>query len=199
MVNIPVPRALLRQQQQPAPPGAGGAPPPQGQQQQQAPARPQQRPPTPGSLRRERRALVRAREERIRDLGGLLLEMYKREHFREDLYLEQCAEIITMEDRIRDVDERLAMATRQTMTEAERCACGAPLVWGAHFCANCGRPVGEAAVVACANCGAPLPADASFCPSCGRTAEAAEPRAQGASGQEDTVQVHSQAAGTEGR
>jgi uncharacterized Zn finger protein (UPF0148 family) len=201
MVNIPVPRlAGLRRQQLPQQPGAEGEQPPQQGQEQPPPPR-QQRPPTPGQLRRERRALVRAREERIRDLGGLLLEMYKREHFREDLYLEQCAEIISMEDRIRDVDERLAMATRQTMTEADRCACGAPLVWGAHFCANCGRPVGEQPVVACANCGSPLPADASFCPTCGRPAEAAEPPAQQASatGQEETVEVSPQAADSQGR
>jgi double zinc ribbon protein len=194
MVNIPVPRALVRRpQQQPGQPGADGEPPPQPPQQQPSG---RQRPPTPGQLRRERRALVRAREDRIRDLGGLLLEMYKREHFREDLYLEQCAEIVSMEDRIRDVDERLAMATRQTMTDADRCACGAPLVWGAHFCANCGRPVGEQAVVACANCGSPLPADASFCPSCGRPAEPAESQAAG--GSEDTAQVSPQA-DTQGR
>ena len=158
----------------------------------------QPRPPTPGQLRRERRALVRAREERVRDLGGLLLEMYKREHFREDLYREQSAEIVAMEDRIRDLDERLAAATRQTLSEADRCACGAPLVWGAHFCANCGRSVGEQTVVACANCGASLPAEASFCPSCGRPAEAAEQKPT-TSGKEDTVQLSSGAAGSQGR
>ena len=37
-----------------------------------------------------------------------------------------------------------------------RCECGAPLLWGSHFCANCGRPVGAEPVVACANCGHPL-------------------------------------------
>lgn len=136
----------------------------------------QERPPTPGHLRRERRALVRAREERIRDLGGLLLEMYKRDQFRQDLYLEQSAEIVSMEDRIREIDEMVAAATRRTLSEANRCTCGAPLVWGAHFCANCGRPVGEAPVVACAHCGAPLPAESSFCASCGRPAEPAEPQ-----------------------
>jgi hypothetical protein len=207
MVSIPVPRRFAHlakqpQTQQPGPEGQDGVPPDQEPQQpQQAPPPRQQRPPTPGQLRRERRALVRAREERIRDLGGLLLEMYKREHFREDLYLEQCAEIVSIEDRVRELDERIGMATRQTMTDANRCACGAPLVWGAHFCANCGRPVGEAAVVVCANCGSPLPAEASFCPSCGRQAEAAE--SQGAGRQpgasDETVQVTPQAADSQGR
>jgi predicted amidophosphoribosyltransferase len=43
--------------------------------------------------------------------------------------------------------------------------------WGSHFCANCGRPVGGEAVIACRGCGHPLPADAGFCASCGRPAE----------------------------
>jgi RNA polymerase subunit RPABC4/transcription elongation factor Spt4 len=191
MVKIPS-LSGLRRQQQPSPSGDEDAQPAQQAQMRQP------RPPTPGQLRRERRALVRAREERVRDLGGLLLEMYKREHFREDLYLEQSAEIVAMEDRIRDLDDRLAAATRQTLSEADRCACGAPLVWGAHFCANCGRSVGEQTIVACANCGASLPAEASFCPSCGRPAEAAEQKPT-TSGKEDTVQLSSGTAGSQGR
>ena len=150
-------------------PGAGEA------SQEAAPPRPQQgRPPTPGQVRRERRALVRAREDRIRDLGGLLLEAYKRDRLKPELFFEQSAEIVSIEERIQELDGALASLTRRTMAEANRCACGAPLVWGAHFCANCGRPVGEAAVVACAHCGNPLPAEATFCSNCGRPAEPAE-------------------------
>ena len=150
-------------------PGAGDA------SQEAAPPPPQQgRPPTPGQVRRERRALVRAREDRIRDLGGLLLEAYKRDRLKPELFFEQSAEIVSIEERIQELDGALASLTRRTMAEANRCACGAPLVWGAHFCANCGRPVGEAAVVACAHCGNPLPAEATFCSNCGRPAEPAE-------------------------
>jgi hypothetical protein len=132
------------------------------------------RPPTPGQVRRERRALIRAREVRIRDVGGLLLEMYKRDRLRPELVYDQCAEIVSLEDRIAELDAALASLTRRS--SGARCTCGAPLVWGAHFCANCGRPAGEA-VVACAHCGHPLPAEASFCANCGRAAEAAEPAA----------------------
>jgi Double zinc ribbon len=144
--------------------------------QQGAPPQPaqQRRPPTPGQVRRERRALVRAREDRIRDLGGLMLEMYKRDRLKPELFFEQCAEIVSIEERIQELDGALAALTRRTMAEANRCACGAPLVWGAHFCANCGRPVGEAPVVVCAHCGNPLPAEATFCSNCGRPAEPAE-------------------------
>src|SRR6266540_4156897 len=133
-----------------------------------------QRLPAPGAVRRERRALVRAREDRIRDLGGLMLEMYKRDRLKPELFYEQCAEIISIEERIQELDGALASLTQRTLADANRCTCGAPLVPGAHFCANCGRAVGEAAVVVCAHCGNPLPAEATFCSNCGRPAEPAE-------------------------
>jgi rubrerythrin len=119
------------------------------------------------------------REERLRDLGGLALEMYRRDQFREDLLLEQCAELMTLEERLHELDQLLATATavRQTPRGA-RCACGAPILYGSHFCANCGRPVEGAgsAPAACPSCGGPLAADAKFCPTCGYTlAEAEQP------------------------
>jgi hypothetical protein len=127
--------------------------------------------PSPGALRRERRAILRAREERIRDLGGLVLEMYRHDSFREDLVNEQCQEVVGLELRLQELDSMLEAATTARRAPAARCACGAPTVWGSHFCANCGRPVGETPVVACTTCGHPLPADASFCASCGSAAE----------------------------
>jgi hypothetical protein len=132
---------------------------------------PQGRLPSPGVLRRERRALVRTREERIRDLGGLMLEMYRRDRFRQDLLVEQCLEVVTIEERLREIDSLLEVADaarRQGL--GVRCQCGAPILWGSHFCANCGRPVGEEPIVSCPNCGNALAADARFCPSCGATA-----------------------------
>ena len=124
--------------------------------------------PSPGVLRRERRALVRTREERIRDLGGLMLEMYRRDQFKQDLLIEQCLEVISIEERLREIDgllEQTAEARRAGV--GVRCTCGAPIQWGSHFCANCGRPVGEEPVVACPNCGSAIPADAQFCAHCG--------------------------------
>jgi Double zinc ribbon len=120
-------------------------------------------------LRRERRAILKAREEQIRDLGGLTLEMYRRSSFRDDLLIERCHEIVALEERLQELDSMLtsvASARRAPTT----CDCGAPIPWGSHFCANCGRPAGPAPVVVCANCGHPLPADAKFCASCGREA-----------------------------
>jgi DNA-directed RNA polymerase subunit RPC12/RpoP len=135
------------------------------------------RAPSPGALRRERRAILKAREERIRDLGGLTLEMYRRSSFRDQLLIEQCREIVALEQRLHELDsmlEAVATAGRAPST----CECGAPVPWGSHFCANCGRPVGSDAVVACEGCGHPLPADASFCANCGRPAETSDDDAE---------------------
>jgi hypothetical protein len=134
-----------------------------------APAVDQARRPLPptGQLRRERRALLRRREERIRDLGGVVLEMVRRDEFREDLVYEQAAELIGLEDRLYELEALLTAATGvRRAPPSARCPCGAPVLWGQHFCANCGRPAGDA-VVACASCGHALPADAKFCASCG--------------------------------
>ena len=126
--------------------------------------------PPAGQLRRERRGLLREREDRIRDLGGVVLEMVRRDEFREDLVYEQAAELIGLEDRLHELELLLTAATGVHRTApTARCTCGAPLLWGQHFCANCGRPAGDA-IVACTSCGHALPADAKFCAGCGTVA-----------------------------
>jgi hypothetical protein len=115
---------------------------------------------------------MKAREDLLRDLGGLAMEMYRREQFREDLLAEHARDIANLEIRLHELDSMLAAAAAGRRATASRCECGAPIIWGSHFCANCGRPVGEEAVVSCSECGHPLPADAEFCPSCGASAEA---------------------------
>lgn len=101
------------------------------------------RPPAPpvGELRRERRALMRLREQRLRDLGGLALEMYRRDRFRESLLLERCAELIGLEARIHELDALLRSPRGRERRRSARCECGAPLLWGSRFCANCGSPI----------------------------------------------------------
>jgi len=140
---------------------------------QDVPSQLVRRAPSPGALRRERRAILKAREERIRDLGGLTLEMYRRSTFRDELLIEGCREIVALEQRINDLDAMLASAA-STRRAPTACECGAPVPWGSHFCANCGRPVGSQPVIACENCGHPLPADAKFCAGCGREAGPAD-------------------------
>lgn len=90
-------------------------------------------------LRRERKALLGAREARLRDLGGLALEMYKRDRFVASLVVERCAELVAIEARIHEIDALLEGTTG--LKGGAVCVCGAPLLLGARFCATCGRQV----------------------------------------------------------
>jgi hypothetical protein len=96
--------------------------------------------PPAAELRRERRGLLQVREERIRDLGGVVLEMYRQDAFRESLLIELCAEIAAIEERLRELD----MLLDARRPPAARCECGSPLFWGARFCPSCGRQVAAA-------------------------------------------------------
>jgi hypothetical protein len=126
-------------------------------------------------VRRERRALMRERESRIRDLGGLMLEMYRRDQFREDLIVEHCAQAMGVENRIHELESSLMRASSRRATPGQQCSCGAPLLFGARFCAGCGRPTELAAAgEKCARCGQPLVALAGFCASCGAAVGEAE-------------------------
>jgi uncharacterized protein YjiS (DUF1127 family) len=101
--------------------------------------------PPASQLRRERRSLLRAREEALRDLGGLMLEMYRRDQFRQDLLVDRCTGLLALDERLSELDTLLAAAVSRGHTRpAARCECGAPLFWGAKFCGQCGRPVGAA-------------------------------------------------------
>ena len=101
--------------------------------------------PPAGQLRRERRALLQLREQRLRDLGGLMLEMYRRDQFRQDLLVDRCTELQQLEERLADLDALLAAAVSRGRTRpSARCECGAPVFWGSKFCQQCGRPVAEA-------------------------------------------------------
>ena len=139
--------------------------------QDEPPPAPRRAVPPASELRRERRALLQAREERIRDLGGLAFEMYRRDSFREHLLYEQCTEIAGIDERLLELDALL----EHRRPPAARCTCGAVLVWGSRFCANCGRQVSGRPLAACAACGHALPADARFCPACATPADADAP------------------------
>ena len=100
-------------------------------------------PPVPRELRRERKSLLHVREERLRDLGGLALEMYKRDRFNAGLVVEHCAELVAIEARVHEIDALLDGSSRLRRGSAT-CVCGAPFLLGARFCATCGRPAAEA-------------------------------------------------------
>lgn len=93
-------------------------------------------------LKRERKSLLMVREERLRDLGGLALEMYKRDRFSAGLVVERCAELVAIEARIQEIDALLDGSARLRREGGALCVCGAPLLLGARFCATCGRPAG---------------------------------------------------------
>lgn len=93
-----------------------------------------------GSLLRERRTLVAEREERIRDLGGVMLELYRRGEAREELIRSVCDEILAIEQRLNAIDEAVSGIGDQNEAPMARCACGAPLAWDASSCEACGRP-----------------------------------------------------------
>ncbi|HVU77462.1 MAG TPA: hypothetical protein VHC67_07760 [Gaiellaceae bacterium] len=90
--------------------------------------------PQPGVLRRERRALLKAREDALRDLGGLSVEMYRRGGFRDDLLAERCAAVVGIDARLAEIEALL-----HGHRNVPRCECGAPILRGSHFCPNCGR------------------------------------------------------------
>jgi hypothetical protein len=103
------------------------------------------KPPRPAAtdLRRERRALLLLREERLRDLGGLTLEMYRRDQWGEELIVERCAELVAIEARVSEIEALLAGARGLRRRSSTICSCGAPVLIGARFCPSCGASLVE--------------------------------------------------------
>jgi hypothetical protein len=103
--------------------------------------------PPPRELKRERKALLEMREERLRDLGGLALEMYKRDRFNAGLVVERCAELLAIEARVQEIDALLdGSALVRRGGGGAVCICGAPILLGAKFCASCGRVLGGGSI-----------------------------------------------------
>ena len=104
----------------------------------------QRRPAAPSAseLRRERRALLAIREDRLRELGGLTFEMYRRDQFNEALVVERCAELVAIEARVSEIDALVSGAGLRRRQRAI-CACGAPILIGARYCPSCGRALDD--------------------------------------------------------
>jgi Double zinc ribbon len=128
--------------------------------------------PDPVRLRRERRTLARQREIDIRDVGGLAVEMVRRDRWKPELLISRAGEVLTVEQRMHELDSLLAAeVAARNFPHVASCKCGAPLPPGVHFCSHCGRPaVTSPPVVTCGHCGQPLPAEANFCGFCGNAA-----------------------------
>jgi Double zinc ribbon len=135
--------------------------------------------PDPASLQRERQELTLRREIEMRDVGGLAVEMVRRDRLNPDLLVSRAREVLALEQRMHELDSLLlAESTARSFPNVAYCKCGTPLVPGVHFCGHCGRPARTTpAVFTCAHCGQALPADVNFCSFCGNpaTAEDYEP------------------------
>ena len=94
--------------------------------------------PPPGAIRRERRALLETREQRLRDLGGLIFEMFQYDRFNEELVRARCIELLELDRRFEELEELLRAATNRT--PLRHCACGAELPPFSRFCPSCGNP-----------------------------------------------------------
>lgn len=103
-----------------------------------------------GELRSERVGLARRYLELRGDLGGLLIEMARRDHFNLNLLRLKAAEAVQVERRAQDIDGVLAVHAapgRQTLppgtvaVTAARCpTCTGAIPADANFCAYCGTP-----------------------------------------------------------
>ena len=97
--------------------------------------------PDPARLQRERRELTDRREIEMRDVGGLAVEMVRRDRWNPDLLVSRAHEVLALEQRMHELDSLLvAEATARSYPNVIYCKCGAPLVPGVHFCGHCGRP-----------------------------------------------------------
>jgi hypothetical protein len=125
----------------------------------------------------ERLALTRQREVELRDIGGLAVEMVRRDRWKPELLISRAGEVLSLEQRMHELDSVIAVeSTSRSFPNVAQCKCGSPLPPGVHFCSQCGRPAATTpAVVTCVRCGRPLPAEANFCSACGTSATPPEP------------------------
>ena len=112
------------------------------------PARPE-RPPSIGQLRRERKRLWAERQENVYHLGGLALDLKRRELLGDPLVAKRADVITEMDLRILDLDEQLNEADERRRRGRVRepdpvgycMSCGAPHQSEAAFCFRCGARI----------------------------------------------------------
>ena len=83
------------------------------------------------------------RDERLRDLGGLILEMFRQNRFNDELVRERCTELVDLDRRLDEVEELLRANPHRT--PLRRCECGAEIPPFSRFCPGCGRELDAAA------------------------------------------------------
>jgi hypothetical protein len=103
-----------------------------------------------GDMRKERAGLARRYQELRGDLGGLLIEMARRDQFNFHLLRLRAAEAVAVEQRAKEIDGQLtlqAASGRQSLPAgtvamtAKKCGkCSGSIPADANFCAYCGTP-----------------------------------------------------------
>jgi hypothetical protein len=81
--------------------------------------------------------LLQMRDEQLRDLGGLILEMFRRNRFNDELVRERCSELVELDRRLLELEDVLRAATHRT--PIRRCECGTEIPPFSRFCPGCGR------------------------------------------------------------
>jgi len=107
------------------------------------------RPPTVGQLRRERKRLWSERQETVFHVGGLAVELRRREMLDEGLVARRADTVLDMDARIVEIDAKLSGLDEQrrrgrTRTPDARgycLSCGGPYLADAVFCSRCGARI----------------------------------------------------------
>lgn len=88
--------------------------------------------------------LARERDVRIRDLGGLTLEMVRQERLNPDMLAAQAGRILELERLVAEIEtpppDQPETAPQVDGGTEILCSCGWALEPGARFCSHCGRP-----------------------------------------------------------
>jgi transposase len=100
-----------------------------------------------GRMRRRLRRLLRVRDAKLRELGGLVLELQRRGRENAELVRERSAELIAIDDEARELaralhDERELSEVLAAGIVGACAECGALMSTQDNFCANCGAAAG---------------------------------------------------------
>ena len=139
-----------------------------------------------GRLRRRVRYLRKLRELELRDLGGLVFDMYRFSSKRQDLVREKLSVMFGHDAELRELQGRLGdprriVEVREPGVGGTCPACGALHSTDARFCSQCGRPLGKQAQPQPAAAPPAVPHDAS--------AEPAAPTPEPAPGNGETAVI----------
>jgi hypothetical protein len=107
------------------------------------------KPPTVGQLRRERKRLWDERQETLYHVGGLALELHRRDLLADELIRKRTLIVEQMDVRLAEIDAQLSeiddRRRRGRAREPEPAgyclSCGAPHVDEAAFCFRCGARI----------------------------------------------------------